>query len=318
MPVVPVVSVVIPVHNQAGYVREAVESVLGQGFRERELILIDDASTDDSWEAIHPYGVLDGVSLHRNERNLDCAATFNRGFRLSRGRYVAILAADDAWRPDFLERCVGALESHPEAAFAYTRVNLIGPDGVRRPRRRDRIPHHGDRCGDDFGLILCNLNPVPHHATVVRRSCLEEAGGYDESLVTTHDWDLWLRLSSRWPVAFLDSYLADYRVHEANVSLRRSSRGEKERFIISLLDHWFDSGELPEHIQREKPKVYARAWLDIAEGYRAVGEITRMREAFRRALGYSRNPALYAPYRRLLLELVTGAVGRLHRSGMSI
>ncbi|MCE5272885.1 glycosyltransferase family 2 protein [bacterium] len=73
--------------------------------------------------------------------NLDCARTFNRGLELACGKYCGILAADDTWEPDFVAKCVAALEKYPEVAFCYCRINLLNRDGAKHPRGRDRIPH---------------------------------------------------------------------------------------------------------------------------------------------------------------------------------
>jgi len=304
MPSPPLVSVIIPVYNQADYLADAVHSALAQSHPNREIIIIDDASTDGSDRVIAGFSGADGVTVHRNQKNLDCAGTFNLGISLARGTYYAILAADDTWEPDFLQTLAAALEEHPEAAFAYCRVNLMDRSGVKKPRRKDRIFYDRDFCGNQFEDIVRWLNPIPHHATVVRKSCAVEAGCYDPELTTTHDWDLWLRLAKKYPVALVNRYLANYRVHRENVSLRRSREGDKERFIFPLLDRIFAMPDLPESLGARKDSIYARACLDIAEAYRVIADYANMRRLARRALTFSKNPLLYLAYRGLLLSLL--------------
>lgn len=298
------VSVIIPVYNQASYVDEAIQSVFQQSYGNIQLILIDDASTDESGEKLNKYSGRDNVLVFHNPVNLDCAGTFNRGLELACGKYCGILAADDTWEPDFVAKCVAALEKHPLAAFCYCRVNLMRFNGLKTPRTRDRIPHRGDYYGPEFENIVRNLNPIPHHATVVRKECLDELGGYDPALTTTHDWDLWLRLSRKHPAVFIDEHLANYRVHESNISRSRSRSGEKERLIIALLDRVFKAEGLPERLFQEKKEIYARAYLDIAEGYRVIADRMRMRKSWFQALRLSRKPGLFLQYRRLLISLV--------------
>ncbi|MEA2062937.1 MAG: glycosyltransferase [Gemmatimonadota bacterium] len=300
----PLASIIIPVYNQAEFVSESLDSALAQSWSETEVIIVDDASTDGTSEMIARFADEENVSIYRNDRNRDCVYTFNRGISLAKGRYYGILAADDTWEPLFLEKCVTALEEHPEAGFAYTRVNLLDRQGKRRPRTADRIVHRQDRCGDEFINLVRWLNPVPHHATVVRKSCLEEVGPYNEELTTTHDWDLWLRLSRKFPVVFINEALSNYRVHEANVSRLRSRTGDKEKFILRVLDRVFGMEDLPEVLIEEQDEIYARAWLDIAEGYRLIGDFSQMRRCLARAFSLSRNPGLYLPYRSLILSLL--------------
>jgi len=300
----PLASIIIPVYNQAEYVAEAVRSALAQDWPNFEVLIIDDASTDNTPEVISAFAKDERISIFRNDRNLDCVRTFNRGISLSKGEYFGILAADDTWEPEFLEKCVNALERHHEAGFAYTRLNLIESQGRKRPRFKDRIVHRADHFGDEFSNIIRQLNPIPHHATVVRKVCLEEVGLYDEELTTTHDWDLWLRLSRKFPVVFINEYLANYRVHETNVSKLRSKTGDKANFIIRTLDRVFEMENLPDVLLGERNEIYAHAWLDIAEGYRLIGEYGQMRRCVRLAFSLCKNPRLFLPYRRLTLGLL--------------
>jgi len=116
----PLVSVIVPVYNQASYVEEAIQSVLKQSYRNIQLILIDDASTDGSDAILQKYAGMENIVIARNPANLDCARTFNRGIELSEGQYFGILAADDTWEPDFVARCVAALEgrSNPDGSLS--------------------------------------------------------------------------------------------------------------------------------------------------------------------------------------------------------
>lgn len=302
MPNFPLASIIIPVYNQAEFLPEAVASALRQSWPNLEILIIDDASTDGTSSVISRYKGNPRISACRNPENLDCARTFNRGIALAQGKYFGILAADDTWEPTFLERCISALERHPEAAFAYTRLNLIKHRGRKKPRTPDRIPHVSDCCCDEFCNIVRMLNPIPHHATVVRKSALEEVGGYDEDLVTTHDWDLWLRLAEKFKVVFINEPLSNYRVHSGNVSKTRSHRGEKEKYILKLLDRVFSRDDLPETLRMEKDRIYAKAWLDIAEGYRVIQRYDDMYRCVKKTLSLSRNFFLFLPYRRLLLS----------------
>ena len=304
MSIIPSVSVIIPVYNQHAYVEQAINSVLNQSYSNYELIIIDDASTDKSLEIIRQYSDYPKISIHTNKTNQECVKTFNKGISLAKGQYFSILASDDTWEPTFLEKCLIELNKNPKAAFCYTRVNIMNSSGKKKPRIKDRIKHNDNYFGNEFENIVRWLNPIPHHATVVRKKMVEEIGVYDENLITTHDWDLWLRLSKKFPAVFINEYLANYRVHDSNITLKRSSSGIKEKFIITILDKLFNDPELSETLTKQKKEIYARAYLDIAEAYRQVGDKHQMRNAFMNALKNSIIPTLYIPYRRLLLSMI--------------
>ncbi len=304
MSIMPLASIIIPVYNQAEFVPDALRSALGQTWPNCEIIVIDDASTDKSAQVVSPFLVGKQISFYRNETNRDCAYTFNRGIGLANGDFVAILAADDTWESTFIEKCIIELQNHLDAAFAYTRINLMSTCGSKKPRLSDRIKHKATCCGNEFCNIVRWLNPIPHHATVVRKSCIEQVGLYDEKLVTTHDWDLWLRLSQIYPTVFINEHLGNYRVHESNITKQRSKTGAKEKYIIQMLDKVYQDSNLPQELRSEKSIIYARAWLDIAEGYRTVGEKAQMRTCLLKALSLCKNPVLYTKYRRLLLSLL--------------
>lgn len=298
------VSVIIPVYNQARYVEEAIRSVLAQSYTELELLIINDASTDDTGRIISKFANQERVSIYHNESNLGCASTINWGYELARGENLGKLDSDDTYEPKFLSQCVGALQSHPQAGFAYTRVNLIDPGGGKKPRTRDRITHVGNFFGDEFENVVRWINPIPHGAALVRKRCADEVGYYDPAIPAGYDLEFWIRLTRKYPVVFIDEYLMNYRVHETNITKSLSRRGERERSFNQLLNRVYRMEGLPLSLIADKDLIYARACLDIAEGYRDIGEIAKMRQFAAKAFRLCKKPSLYLPYRKLLLSLL--------------
>ncbi len=304
MPSYPLVSVVIPVYNQAPYIEQTIQSVFTQTYPNFELIIVDDASTDGTDKTIAEFADDPKVSIYRNEKNLECARTRNLGYSKARGIYCSNLDGDDTLEQEYLEKCVEVLESHPDAAFVYTRVNKMDSKGSKRPRRRDRIPHRQNYFGDEFENIVRWLNHIPHPSTVVRKSCAEKVGLYNADLTATYDWDFLMRLARKYPVAFINKHLYNYRIHQSNITKSRTRRGEREQAFFSMLDRIYRMNNLPKTLLNEKDMIYARACLDIAEGYREVGKYRKMRHFVRKALNLSKNPTLYFPYRRLILSVM--------------
>jgi glycosyltransferase involved in cell wall biosynthesis len=304
MKFLPSVSVILPVYNQACYVEESILSVFAQSYTNFELLIIDDASTDGTNEIIAKFADDPRVSLYRNEQNLGCAKTFNHGYSLATGDYYCIIAGDDTYEPEYIKKTVSALAVYPNAGFVYTRVNLMDEKGIKRPRGRDRIKHQRDHYGDEFEDIVRWMNHIPHASILVRRECVEEAGFYDPDLTATFDWEFMVRLTKKFPVVFINEHLYNIRIHETNVTKSRVRKGEREVNFIRLLDRVYQMDDLPQSLIDEKEMIYARAYLDVAEGYREIKDYGNMRQFAFKALSHCKKPALYLPYRRLIIAML--------------
>lgn len=205
----PRVSVVIPTHNRAALVCEAIDSALAQTYRDFEVLVVDDGSTDAT-AAVLParFGGDPRVHLVRQE-NRGAAAAQNTGVRLARGEFIALLGDDDLWRPEKLARQVAALDRHPDAALCFS--DLVVAGGTDDGRRCFEI------AGFDGTITVEALvrgNFIPAAATLIRRSCLLGAGAFDETLRLAEDWDLWIRLLAAHPAVCVDRVVGVYRRHD--------------------------------------------------------------------------------------------------------
>jgi glycosyltransferase involved in cell wall biosynthesis len=227
-PKIPQVSVIIPTHNRAGCLREAVDSVLAQEFRNFELIVVDDGSTDDTPRLLQEYG--DAIRVLRQE-NRGVSAARNRGIAAARGALIAFLDSDDLWLPGKLDRQVEFFNSHADALICQTEELW-----VRKGRRVNPGKRHRKRGGMIFepSLDLCLVSPS---AVMVRRELFQRVGFFDESLPACEDYDLWLRVSSRYAVHLIDIPLIVKRGGHAD-QLSRSAGLDKFRIaaIVKLLD----------------------------------------------------------------------------------
>ncbi|HEX8161032.1 MAG TPA: glycosyltransferase [Pyrinomonadaceae bacterium] len=218
MPHRPKVSVTIPSYNHARYLPAAVESVLAQTFRDFELIITDDGSTDGSLEIAEGYAArhpaLVRVLTHPGGRNLGISATANVNFRESRGDYWAGICSDDVWLPDKLERQVAFLDSRPGVGLVYGLAQVIDKDGQPQPQING-ADITAD--GDPLARLICG-NPIPAPTVMLRRRCLEEVGLHAEG-ITYGDWEQWIRILAHWDAGFIDRPLMLYRVHASNTSV---------------------------------------------------------------------------------------------------
>jgi glycosyltransferase involved in cell wall biosynthesis len=211
----PQISVVLPTFNRSGLLARAIESVIDQSFKDWELIVIDDASTDDTPEVLADWSAKDGrIKVFRNERNFypDISETLNKGLKLARGKYVARLDDDDFWcDDDKLKKQFEFLESHPDYAAAGGGVIVIDENGRELFRYFKREKDEEIRKKALFG------NPFSHTTVMFRRALALSVGGYGDWR-NAEDWDLWLKMGEKGKLYNFREYFTDYVLAGQNKS----------------------------------------------------------------------------------------------------
>jgi glycosyltransferase involved in cell wall biosynthesis len=198
------ISVVIPTYDRARCLDRAVESVIAQSYTDREIIIIDDGSLDDTPAVVErmmdAYGDEAAIRFSRIP-HAGVSAARNRGIDMSRGEWIAFLDSDDHWLPDKLDRQVRYLAAHPEYRVCHTDEIWI-----RKGTRINQGKKHLKRAGWFFipSLELCLISPS---AVMVHRSVFREVGVFDETFPVVEDYDLWLRMTARYPVGYVDEKL---------------------------------------------------------------------------------------------------------------
>jgi glycosyltransferase involved in cell wall biosynthesis len=203
------ISVIMPCYDSAAYLQQAMESVLEQSYRDVELVVVDDGSSDDSPAIAARLAQQHAgrVTLLRTHRAGPYPAR-NAGLARARGEFVAFLDADDYWSAQFLARLHLALRDSP-AVLAYCGWQNIGAtDRTNEPY----VPPDLEQ-GDKLEQLLRAASPWPIHAALVRRAVIDQVGGFDTTLATCMDYDLWLRISASRPIARVPEVLAYYRFH---------------------------------------------------------------------------------------------------------
>lgn len=221
----PRVSVVMAVHDGERYIGAAVDSVLTQKFRDLELIVVDDGSTDRSAEIVREHAD-PRVRLIANGRNLGLAPSLNVGLAEARGEFVARLDADDVAMPQRLAEQVAFMEARPEVALLGSWYTEMAADGT--PGAQCRLPtRHWD-----LRWHLCLYTPFAHSAMLWRRALVaEQIGQYDERLAYSMDFDFWRRIAERLDVANVPESLLYLRAHEHSMT---STYGERAREGLRL------------------------------------------------------------------------------------
>jgi len=210
----PKVSVLMPVYNGDKFLRHAIESVLTQTFSDFELIIIDDASSDNSAAIIKSYSD-SRIKYFRNEVNSGIVKTLNRGLQLAEGVYIARMDADDICMADRLSKQVALLDEHSDIGICGADCQLINDKGA--VIGKNICPTDPE----EWRIELMFRTPVAHPLVMIRRSVLIECGGYREGMEPAEDYDLWIRVSKLCKGANIPEYLLKYRMHDANYSSKK-------------------------------------------------------------------------------------------------
>jgi glycosyltransferase involved in cell wall biosynthesis len=231
----PEVSVILPTYNRAWILKEAIDSVLAQDFKDFELIVVDDGSTDDTGQILDSYDQ-DLMVLHQSNRGVSAAR--NRGIDAAAGRLIAFLDSDDLWLPRKLTTQVNFFNSNPAAVINQTEEIWIR-NGIRvNPKTR-----HHKFSGMIFekSLALCLVSPS---AVMMKRSLFEEVGLFDEDLPACEDYDLWLRISWRYPVDLIETPLIIKRGGHTD---QLSKAPGLDKFRIQSLKKIIERGQLDDN-----------------------------------------------------------------------
>ena len=206
------VSVIIPAYNAGLYVKEAIESVLSQTYSDIELIAVDDASTDRTGEIIKTFG--SRVNYMHHDANMGPSAARNTGIKHARGEYIAFLDADDAWMPDKIEKQIRLFENNSGIGLVYSDGYNISASGLEAGRFFEIAkPHRGFAFNK---LILDNF--IPTSTVVIRRRIINEAGYFDGRFSVSQDFELYLRISERYEIDFVNEPLAKHMINPEGIS----------------------------------------------------------------------------------------------------
>jgi hypothetical protein len=215
----PLVSIVVPAYNAERFLRLSLDSIVGQTYPAKEILLMDDASTDRTAEIAQSYG--GRIAYHRQPRNRGQFGNVDDGIALARGKYVAVYHSDDLYDPDIVAREVAFLEAHPTAGAVFALDIFIDAEGKEWGRLQ--LPP-GVRGGEllDYptvlNTILCYKNCIfPAPSSMVRADVYRALGPYrGQEFPVAGDFEMFFRIAREYPVGILDEYLFRYRWGHGN------------------------------------------------------------------------------------------------------
>ncbi len=309
----PKVSVILPNYNRERYIGEAIESVLNQTYRNLELIVVDDGSTDNSLEVVARYKD-DRLKIIRIQHNGFPGAVRNYGIKASKGEYIAFIDSDDVWDNDKLSIKMEQFRNNNQLDFLHSDLELIdendNPMGKTwHKTESSRLIDY--RTGDCFAQMLkggCCIVPT---SVLFRRKIIDKIGLFEESLEVCEDPHFFLKVARFFKIGFIDRPLGKYRIHPGNAHKSIALQSEHPMIrVLNLITKLYP--EIKYQYKRLLKKRYYGLYLTNARQLFEAGRLKEARIHFLR--GMSVYPFSVAPYLFYLLTFLdVSSATRLRR-----
>jgi glycosyltransferase involved in cell wall biosynthesis len=268
------VSVVVPTYNMSQYLEECLNSVLEQSFRDCEVIVVDDGSTDGTADVEARFG---SRIRYQRQENGGVAEALNTGIAMANGEYVALLAADDALCAESLALRVWVLDRNPNVGMVSGSALMVDEEGEpqwpHRPIRGEGATHQPSETAVRY---LLSGNAVVCSSVMMRRSVLEGVGGFRQESMPGEDWEMWLRIAGVSDVVYLSRPLARVRMHDESLTAKFTVESV-EAAHSKILRHLFDEKELAgfEHLRDYAYSAHYRTLARVAAHLRQRGQFAK-------------------------------------------
>lgn len=217
----PQISVVLPVYNAEKYIKGAIESILNQTFKDFELIIVNDASTDNTLDILKEYAKRDKrIVIVNNKENLYIAGALNEGIKEAQADIIARMDADDISYPQRFQLQYDLISTNENMGVVGCNIEIINEEGNIVDRRKYPTT------SKELKKVILRYSPFAHPATMFRKKCWEEFGGYDGKWSPSEDLDLWFKIGSKYDFGSVSSYLFCYRVFMASHSNKKERKVE--------------------------------------------------------------------------------------------
>lgn len=241
----PTLSIFMTSYNHARFLEKAIQSVLDQTYDDFELFIVDDASTDNSWEIIQSFHDPRLKAL-RNETNRHSKKQLRKYIREeASGDIIAIHHSDNIWAPEKLAKQIAILQGHPEIGAVFTHTEVIDETGnpINDPSNffysifdQPNRTRHGW-----LNFFFYNSNALCHPSVVIRKECFQRCGSYRPGFKQIPDLDLWVRLCLQYEISIIQDKLIQYRIlsDSSNLSGKRPDSQNRFRFeFLQVLQHY--------------------------------------------------------------------------------
>jgi glycosyltransferase involved in cell wall biosynthesis len=229
--ITPKVSVILPCYNGARWISQAIESILAQTYKDFELIIIDDGSTDNSREIISSY-LYDERVRYIYQEHKGFSAALNRGIRESRGEFIGFLGQDDLYMPNKLQIQVKYFNVHKDVNLVHSNYCFIDSSGRIIGVSNIKIPKFSSRRKLIEYIFINNF--IGFETVLVKRRCFDEVGLFDERMAGFSDHDMWLRIAGEFNIAYINSVLVKKREHGLQFSKVALEKCSLDEFLLTI------------------------------------------------------------------------------------
>lgn len=294
----PKVSVLIPAYNAEKFIRRTIDSVLNQTFRDLELIVVDDGSSDKTADIVRQAGSSDSRVSYFYQENKGLSHTRNRLAALAKGEFVAFLDHDDEWLPQKIEKQLGLFERSGRMGLVFSDAYIRKDGRTIATCFKERRPFRGGV----FYRYLFSDNFVPLFTVMMPISVLNEFMPFSPDYEVNEEFDVFLKVARKYRFDYIDEPLAIYHIHGGNTIIAKSQRFMEESFRI--LDDWAKKD--PEITRRYKRQLRGRyAQLFYKKGLMLL-ERGNMAQSWQAALDSFRHRAFNIDALKLSVKLLLG------------
>lgn len=250
------ISVIIPTYNRAHYICEAIDSALAQTYKNIEIIVVDDGSTDNTKDIIHQ--LYNSKVTYILQKNAGPSSARNNGIKHSKGDLIAFLDSDDVWLPEKLEKQVKLIDQSHDIGLVACGIykidsdkNIVGNPVINR--------NYNSKRSFLKELMIHNIITGGGSNSLIRRECFERVGLFDENLWIGEDWNLWLRIAKQYEVRFVEEPLIKYRIHGNNLhkDLTKAEDSMKKNVLRNTNKYQLIT----------RRKAYSYIYIDMAHEY---------------------------------------------------
>jgi glycosyltransferase involved in cell wall biosynthesis len=293
-------SILIPTFNRAYIIGDAIKSALAQTFRDFEIVIVDDGSSDNTREIVERFQD-ERIRYVQHEFNKGCSAACNTAVESARGEIVAFLDSDDVWKPEYLERQVNFLNSHSGVDIVFSDMELQERDKtfpslmqlmVSFPKLLRTKPAAIEYVIPRREMYLCLLEEVPIKptATVMKRTLFAKTAGFNESWPSGTDWDLFLRMSQLTDFGYINEPLVLQR-RTPDATHQKFREKDKIFLLQTFLEEKAKLGNDPEAIQAVNRGISSHCMI-LAGLYFAAGERQKSMSVYLRAFRETHDPMM--------------------------
>jgi len=278
----PLISIIIPTYNRANLLVKAIKSVFSQTYKNFELIIVNDGSTDNTKQIIDNFKKQTNKIKYIWEINSGTAKAKNTGIKNTEGKYIAFLDSDDEWLPKKLEKQLELFKKSTNSNLGFVGCNTFIIDKKNNKKLIYKIPKYKNI----FYALLINNFICSCSSVMVKKSVLDKIDFFDENLKIGEDWDMWIRIAQKYNFDFVNEPLLKYNIHSGNLSSAFAIE-KKEKNIQSIFDKYKEYFE-------NNPKLYSSKLRYDGTRYTLSNDLKKARKSF--IFSIKLNPLNYKSY----------------------